>query len=197
MRVIWTVVLAAAAAGGMSLVAVAEPTAAKSSFKVDPVHSAVLFKILHMGASNVWGRFNAFSGSMALDEANPSASSLDFEVKADSIDTNNEKRDQHLKGPDFFNAKQFPAISYKGKGVKKSGEAYEASGDLTLHGVTRPLTLKVEKVGTGKGPTGGTVTGFETTFVIKRSDFGLGATFKPPMLGDEITITASVECSGP
>jgi polyisoprenoid-binding protein YceI len=197
MRVIWMVVLAVSVAGGMSLVALAEPTAGKASFKVDPVHSAVLFKILHMGASNVWGRFNGFSGSMTLDEANPTGSALNFEVKSESVDTNNEKRDQHLKGPDFFNAKQFPAISYKGKGVKKSGEgSYEASGDLTLHGVTKPLTLKVEKVGTGKGP-GGPVTGFETTFTIKRSDFGLGATFKPPMLGDEVTITASVECSGP
>jgi polyisoprenoid-binding protein YceI len=195
MRVIWMVVLAVVVAGGMSLVAVAEPTPVKASYKVDPVHSAVLFKILHLGASNVWGRFNSFSGSMTLDDSSPTASSLDFEVKPDTIDTSNEKRDQHLKGPDFFNAKQFPAISFKGKGVKKSGDGYEVSGDLTLHGVTKPLTLKVEKVGAGKGP-GGPVTGFETTFVIKRSDFGLGPTFKPPMLGDEITIIASVECSG-
>lgn len=195
MRVIWTVVLAAAAAGGMSLVAVAEPTAAKSSFKVDPVHSAVMFKILHMGASHVWGRFNSFSGNLSLDEANPSASSLDFEIKADTVDTNNEKRDQHLKGPDFFNAKQFPVISYKAKEVKKSGDGYEASGDLTLHGVTKPLALKFAKVGSGKGPQG-PVTGFEGTFTVKRSDFGLGATFKPPMLGDEVMLTVSAECGG-
>ncbi len=194
MRVVWMVVLSAAAvaAGGLSLAARAAPRAEKASFKVDPVHSMVLFKVRHMGASNFWGRFDAVSGSLVLDEADPSASTLEFEVKVESIDTNNPRRDQHLKSPDFFNAKQFPLIHYKGSSVKKTGEgAYEVSGDLTLHGVTRPLTLKFERVGTGKGPAG-PLAGFETTFTIKRSDFGMS--FMLQGVSDEVMVITSVEC---
>jgi polyisoprenoid-binding protein YceI len=168
--------------------------AEKATYKVDPIHSSIIFKVLHMGASHVWGRFNAFSGSAVIDEANPSASSLEFEIKTDSVDTGNAMRDGHLKKPDFFNASQFPTILFKAKNVKKSGEgAYEASGDLTLHGVTKPLTLKLERVGTGKGPRGGEVTGFDSSFAIKRSDYGMNFMIGP--VSDEIGLTVSVECA--
>ena len=100
------------AAGLLSCVATAQGA---DSYKVDNVHSTVIFRIKHLDSSYAYGRFNEVSGTFALEEADPTKGSLDFQVAADSIDTNNAKRDQHLKGPDYFNAKQFPTITFKSK----------------------------------------------------------------------------------
>ena len=116
-----------------------------------------------------------------------------MEVKTDSIDTGNGKRDQHLKSADFFNAKEFPTASFKSKSVKKSAKGLDVSGDLTIHGETKPATITMEHVGSGKGPQGGEVTGFEGAIVVKRSDFGMKSYLE--MLGDEVTIKISVEAA--
>lgn len=167
---------------------------AGESYKVDPVHSTLLFKVKHFGAGNFIGRFNDVSGSFVLDEKDPAKSTVEIQVKADSIDTANEKRNQHLKGPDFFNVKQFSSISFKGKSVKKGGDhAYEVTGDLTLHGVTKEVKIQVEHVGSGKDPQGTQRAGFEATFKLKRSDFGMNFMVGP--LGDEVQIIASLECT--
>ena len=161
---------------------------------IDPVHSTALFKIRHMGASNLYGRFNDISGTIVIDAKDPSKSSVDVTVKVDSLDTGNAKRDQHLKSPDFFAAKQFPAISFKGKDVKVLPDGgFEVAGQLTLHGVTKDLKATVKKVGTGKGMQGGALTGFETSFKIKRSDHDMKQMI--PAAGDEVEITISVECA--
>jgi polyisoprenoid-binding protein YceI len=183
---------------GMTLANRAAPpasaAAAAASYKVDSVHSMVIFKVKHMGAGNFYGRFNQVSGTFTIDDADPAKGQVDFQVKADSIDTANTKRDEHLKSIDFFNVVQFPSIAFKGKEVKKTGEtSYEVAGDLTLHGVTKPLQAKVEKVGTGKGRGGDTITGFEATFMVKRTDFGM--TYGAGALGDEVHVIVSVECS--
>lgn len=189
-----TSTLLAGLAAGQRGAAPAAAAAAAASYKVDPVHSMVIFKVKHMGAGNFYGRFNQVSGTFTIDDADPSKSRVEFEVKADSIDTANKQREDHLKGPDFFNVVQFPAITFKGKEVKKSGEgAYEVAGDLTLHGVTKPLKAKVEHVGSGKGRGGGAIAGFEATFTVKRSDFGMNFMVGP--LGDEVHLIVSVECS--
>jgi polyisoprenoid-binding protein YceI len=168
--------------------------AAAASYKVDPVHSVVIFKVKHMGAGNFYGRFNQVSGTFTIDAADPSKGMVDFQVKADSIDTANKQRDDHLKGPDFFNVVQFPSITFKGKEIKKAGEnAYEVAGDLTLHGVTKPLKAKVEQVGTGKGRAGEPLAGFEATFTVKRGDFGM--TYGGGALGEEVSVIVSVECA--
>ena len=113
-------------------------------------------------------------------------------MKVESIDTHNAKRDQHLKSPDFFNAKQFPAITFKSKQVKKSSkDTYEVTGDLTIHGVTRPVTVKVTNTGSGKDPMGANRIGFETIFTIKRSDFGMKFMLGP--VSDEIRLIVSIE----
>jgi polyisoprenoid-binding protein YceI len=169
----------------------AAPARAADTFKVDPVHSSLLFRIKHLNVGYIYGRFNAYSGTFAFDR-DPAQCGLTFEVNIDSLDTANAARDKHLKGPDFFNVKEFPTASFKSKSFKALDEkTYEVSGDMTLRGVTKPLTVKVERVGTGRGPRGEVRSGIETTFTIKRSDFGMK--YGLQMLGDEVRITVAVE----
>lgn len=163
---------------------------AADTYKVDAIHSSIVFKVKHMNASYSWGRFNDIAGTFAMDGTTPTA--FDFTVKAASIDTANEKRDGHLKGPDFFNVRQFPTITFKSKDVKKAGNLYDVTGDLTLHGVTKPVTAKVEVTGSGRGPTGGAIAGFEATLDIKRSEFGMSYGV-PNAVGDDVRIIVSVE----
>ena len=167
-----------------------------AAYEVDPVHSTVLAKVTHLGVSTVWVRFNGPTGNVTVNETDPGKSSMAFEVKAESLDSGVEKRDQHLKSPDFFNAKEFPVISFKSTGVKKTGDkTYEAAGNLTVHGVTKPITAEVKYVGTGKGPKGETRAGADATFTIKRKDFGIGATFPATAISDEVAVQVSLEAT--
>ncbi|HEY5741451.1 MAG TPA: YceI family protein [Terrimicrobiaceae bacterium] len=143
------------------------------TFKIDPVHSSIVFSVTHLGVSNFYGRFNDVSGTVVLDKADPSKSSFDLTIPVESIDTHNEKRDQHLKSPDFFNAKQFPVMIFKSKKVIGSGDWFVVTGDFALHGVTKPLTMEVKIVGEGKGMEGEIRAGGEARFTIKRSDHGM------------------------
>ncbi|HEV3136240.1 MAG TPA: YceI family protein [Pirellulales bacterium] len=140
--VAWVALIALAASGASSVCA--------ASYAVDPVHSTVLFRVKHMGTSFAWGRFNEIVGRLNLDDQAPSVEML---VKTESLDTANAKRDQHLKSPDFFSAKQFPAISFKSTRVARAGEnKYDVEGTLSLHGVDRPLKVQLERTGAGKNP---------------------------------------------
>jgi polyisoprenoid-binding protein YceI len=183
-KIVWLVV-ASLGTGTLALAA--------DAFQVDTVHSSVLFRVKHMNVSYTYGRFNDVSGSFLLDEADPSKSAFDLTIKSESVDTANTKRDDHLKRADFFNAKQFPTITFKSKSVKKADSAYDVAGDLTLHGVTKPVTFRLSPTGTGKGMTGGTLAGVEASVVIKRSDFGM--TYMVGPVGDEVTVTVSLEGS--
>jgi polyisoprenoid-binding protein YceI len=175
-----------------ALMGMASLARAAETYKVDPVHSSCLFRAKHFNAGYFYGRFNEITGTIVVDEANPAKSSAEIQVKVESIDTNDAKRDQHLKSPDFFNAKQFPTITFKSKQVKKSGkDTYEMTGDLNLHGVTRSVTAKVTRTGEGKDPFGKFRIGFETVFTIKRSDFGMKFMLGP--ISDEIQLIISVE----
>ncbi len=166
--------------------------AAGPTHTVDAVHSSVLFKVLHLGASYNWGRFNDFSGTISLDAAKPENSSVEFTIKTASVDTNNSKRDDHLRGPDFFLAKQFPAATFKSKTVKKTGEkTWDISGDLTIRGVTKPASFTFNHVGTGKNQAGKEILGGETSFKFKRSDFGVS--YGIPNIGDEVELVISME----
>jgi polyisoprenoid-binding protein YceI len=161
------------------------------TYQADPVHSSVVFRVKHANTAFFWGRFNEISGGFALDSADPSQVKLDFQVKAASVDTGNAKRDQHLKGPDFLNAAQFPTITFASKSVEKSGDAYLVTGDMTLHGATRPVTVHVTPTGTGRGPTGTEIGGIEASVVIRQSDFGI--TKMAAMIADNVLIYISVE----
>ena len=163
---------------------------AADTFKIDPVHSSVVFSVTHFG-TNFYGRFNDVKGTVVFDQADPSKSSVDLTIPVESVDTKNEKRDQHLKNADFFNAKQFPVMTFKSTKVEGSGDTYKVTGDLTLHGVTKPLTLEIKKGGEAKGMEGEIRGGGETKFAIKRSDYGMN--FMQGPLGDEINIVVSLE----
>jgi polyisoprenoid-binding protein YceI len=165
---------------------------AADTYQVDAVHSSVVFRIKHLGVGYIYGRFNDISGMVVLDDKNPGDSTFQFQVKADSVDTNNPKRDGHLKSPDFLNAKEFPTISFKSKEVKLlKASTYEVTGDMILHGVTKPLTVKLQQVGTGKDPFGKYRTGFECNVTIKRGDFGMR--FMPEAVGDDVWLLVGFE----
>ncbi len=164
---------------------------AADPFQVDPVHSSVLFRVKHMQASFAYGRFNQVTGRFLVDEADPSRSSFDLTIAGESIDTANAIRDRHLKGPDFFNTKQFPTITFKSRSVARAGDGYDVTGDLMLHGVTRPVTLRLAETGSGKGMRGESLAGVEATFELKRSDFGM--TYMVGPIGDEVRVTAALE----
>src|ERR1700720_1407144 len=164
---------------------------AADTFKVDPVHSFVLFSVQHLSIANTYGRFDDISGSVVFDRDNPSKSSVELSVPVESLDTHNAKRDQSLKSPDFFDAKQFPTLTFKSTKVEGNGDTLKVSGDLTIHGVTKPMTVDFKKGGEGKGVFGEMRGGGETRFTIKRSDFGMN--FQQGAVGDEVNITLSLE----
>jgi polyisoprenoid-binding protein YceI len=168
------------------------PAWAADTYKIDPVHSSVVFKIKHLDITYVYGRFNNAAGTLTIDEKNPANSAVAVTVNAADVDTANEKRDAHLRSPDFFNAEKYGTISFTSRKFEKVGEnTYTVSGDLTLLGVTRPLTASVRHTGSGNDPWGGYRTGYETSFSIKRSDFGM--TYLLEGVADDVTIHVSVE----
>jgi polyisoprenoid-binding protein YceI len=164
---------------------------AADTFKVDAVHSFVLFSVQHLGIANTYGRFNDISGIVVFDKENPAKSSVELSVPIESLDTHNSIRDRSLKSPDFFDAKQFPTMTFKSTKVEGSGDTLQVSGDLTIRGVTKPLTVDFKKGGEGKGVFGEMRGGGETRFTIKRSDFGMN--FQQGAVGDEVTIILSLE----
>jgi polyisoprenoid-binding protein YceI len=174
------------------VLALATGLGAADNYAVDGVHSAAIFKVKHAGVAFTYGRFTKVSGTVVWDAANPAASSFEIAIDPESVDTENEKRDQHLRNPDFFDAKQFPAFGFKSATIKQLDDAtFEVAGNLTIHGVTKPLTVKALKTGEGKDPWGGYRIGFETTFAIKRSDYGM--TKVTESVGDDVAIIFSIE----
>lgn len=164
-----------------------------TKFGVDSVHSVVVFRVGHMGVANMYGTIPAPSGSYAIDFANPSASTIDISIDADKIDSGNEKRDEHLRSPDFFNSKQFPKITFKATGFEKTGDkTMNVKGDLTMMGVTKPVDVKLEVLGEGETPQG-YKNGFEATFSIKRSDFGMTKYLEKNAIGDDVKLVVAIE----
>lgn len=163
--------------------------AAAQDYALDPGHSAVVFRISHLGLSHTWGRFNEVSGTLNLTDPNPGVS---VKINANSVDTGVAKRDEHLRGPDFFSVKQFPEISFVSKTIKAiDDKTYEVSGDLTLHGVVKPIVVKIQKLGEGKTPFGDVRLGVEAVFQIKRSEFGMKHMLEG--IGDDVMLVVSLE----
>ena len=178
-------------AATLALFALAAPALAAESYKVDPVHSSAIFRIKHANVSFFSGRFNAPDGSFVLDEADPTKSSFNIVLKVDSVDTANAQRDTHLKSPDFFNAKQYPTITFKSTAVKKGeGNVLQVTGDLMMHGVTKSVTVPVEVTGKGAFPATVQRAGVEATFVVKRSDFGMSG--MQNALGDDVKVVVGL-----
>ena len=163
-------------------------------YEIDTAHSMIIFRAKHNGVSYNYGRFNEFTGEIRIVKEDAAKNTVEFEVKAASVDTGNEKRDQHLRNSDFFSAKQFPLITFKSTEVsEKEGkeDIFEVTGDLELHGVKKSITVDVEITGRAIGKDGESLIGFESTFTIKRSEFGM--TYGMGGISDDIRITVSVE----
>jgi polyisoprenoid-binding protein YceI len=180
----------------LGLLAPALALADTAVYKVDPDHSSVNFVIRHF-VSNVPGRFTDFDGTVKYDQQNPAASSVEFTVQAASIDTDNDDRNNHLRSPDFFDVQKFPTLSFSSTSVKpKDADTLDVTGDLTIHGVTKQVTIPVDILGTLKTPRGEKA-GFETSFTVNRKDYGVlwnrvldaGGT----VLGEDVKINIAVE----
>ena len=167
---------------------VSDPLVGADTYNVDASHTAVVFSVSHLGFSYTYGRFNKCGGRFVLDGAN---SKFELAIDANSLDTNDLKRDEHLRGADFFNVKQFPSITFQSTKVEQDGDSYNITGNLTMHGVSRQVTLPMKKLGEGKGPYGNYRVGFMSQFQIKRSDFGMQSML--PAVGDEVALSVSFE----
>ena len=175
-----------------AMVLISNPILAAETYNVDTTHSYVLFKINHLGVGNSFGRFNGPAGSFVWDDANPANSSIEMQVKSADVDTNVDKRDNHIRSADFLNADKYDIISFKSTSVKKVGaDTYEVTGDLNLLGKSHPITLTARQTGAGKDPWGKYRRGFETTFTIKRTTWGMD--FMLNGLSDAVEVSVSVE----
>ena len=146
---------------------------AKTSWKLDPSHTTVEFSAKHLMITTVKGRISDVEGTIQIDERNPAKSSVEAVLKAASLDTRSEQRDAHLKSADFLDAEKFPVISFKSKRIEGSKEEFKLTGDLTIHGTTKEITLDVTFEGQQKDPWGGERVGFSATGKIDRREFGL------------------------
>ncbi len=175
----------------------AVPAAATGTWNVDKVHSEVGFQIRHF-VSKVRGRFGDFAGTITVDAAKPESSSVAFTIKTASIDTNEPKRDADLKSSNFFDVEKFPEIRFVSrKVVPVSDSKYDVTGDLTIHGVTKEITLPVTFNGTAKDVWGGVRAGFEVGFTLNRKDYGINWNKALDqggyMLGDDVTVSINIE----
>lgn len=175
---------------GIATVAVSV-TANAETYELDPAHTYPYFSISHLGFSTLRGRFNNTTGKVTIDKAKGTGS-LEIVIDVNSIDTAHEKRDKHLRSPDFFNAAEFPKMTYKSSKVTINNDSAMVEGNLTMMGVTKPISLKVEKISCGVHPfSKKEVCGFDATGTIKRSDFGMN--YGAPGIGDEITMYIEAE----
>jgi len=176
----------------VALALFASPAAVRAdTYSVDPVHSSLLFRIKHMNVSYVYGRFNNPEGTINVDEADPTKTSFDITVKVANVDTGNKNRDNHLKTPEFFNAEEFPTMTFKSTAVKVGEDKkLEVTGNLTIHGQTKPVTATLEFVGAASTRMGQRA-GYDGMLTIKRTDFGMNQ--MTDAIGDDVTIKIGLE----
>ncbi|GAB2508760.1 YceI family protein [Microbulbifer agarilyticus] len=170
MKKIATFLFAALVAGSISTTA----SAAEYKFDTKGAHAFVQFRIKHLGYSWLYGRFDKFDGNFVYDEAKPEASTVQVTVDTTSLNSNHAERDKHLRGKDFLNVADFPTATFKSTSFEPNGDGKALlKGDLTLHGVTKPITIDVTEIGGGQDPWGGYRQGFTGTTEFKLKDFGI------------------------
>lgn len=174
-------------------------TAAKSSassmseFSIDSTHSMALFRVRHFGAGAFWGRFNNVSGTIKHDPSTKTGLQVDVVIDIASIDTGSSQLDEHVQSSDFFNVEEFPTATFKSTSAKLIGDKmYEVRGEFTMHGVSKNITANVEWLGTLAGRRGERC-GFETTFTVKRSEFGMSYGVAQGVIGDHTRIVVAIE----
>lgn len=167
--------------------------AAVESYTFDNPHTQILFFVNHLGFSTSHGEFLGYDGHFTFDTDHPENSAVEIAIKTDSLDMNDEKWDEHMKSADFFNVEKFPEMTFKSTGIAVTGEnTADITGDLTLLGVTKPVTLHVTHNKSGKHPFGDKyISGFSATASLKRSDFGMN--YGLPVIGDEVDLHIEVE----
>jgi polyisoprenoid-binding protein YceI len=168
-----------------------------SHWDFDLSHSSINFHVRHLMVSKVHGRFTKWFGVLELDQDDLTRSKIDVTIDAGSIDTREDKRDEHLRSPDFLDVATYPTITFKSTRIARDGDDYRVEGDLTIHGVSRPVVLEVEGGGEVKDPWGSTRTGFSAKTSISRKDFGLtwnvaleAGVF---LVGDKLEINLEIE----
>ncbi len=175
------------------------PSAALAgNWTIDGAHSTAGFAVRHMMVSKAKGQFNKITGKIALDEKDLTKSTVEATIDVASIDTNNTKRDEHLRSPDFFDVEKFPSITFKSTKVEKKGkDALKVTGDLTLHGVTKSVVLETTLTGPSTNPWGQQVRGIEAKTKLNRKDFGLtwnkGLETGGVLVGEEVEISIDAE----
>jgi len=178
------------------IVAACSMTARADSYNVDMVHSSVSFMIGHAGISNIHGRFNDYSGTFVIDSADPAKSTFALSIKVDSVDTGNRKRDDHLQADDYFDVKKFPTIDFVSTKVTPFDGGYDVAGNLTIHGVTQPIEMKlIGGTRTVEFPKGTQRVGVVTSLSLKRSEFGMKTALGS--LGDDVNIHIGLEAAKP
>lgn len=165
-----------------------------STWSIDPAHSSINFEVRHMGVSNVHGSINSLKGTVVYNEQDITKSSVQATADTSTVNTNVEKRDQDLKSPKFFDVAQFPQLSFKSTSMSKSDGKLTLTGDLTMHGVTKTVTLDLD----GPAPpqtdkNGKTRSGFSASGVLKRTDFGVGAGYPTAVVGEDVKFSIDVE----
>ena len=183
----------------IALPLVGQQTAAPvtEAWTVDKSHSSAEFKVRHFMA-NVTGRFKSFDAVIHLDRSKPANSSVEFTIDAASVDTNSNNRDEHLRTADFFDVAKHPTITFKSVSIKeRSKDLYDVTGDFTMKGVTKRITIPVAFLGFGRGPNGGEKAGFEIETTINRKDYGIvwnrALDEGGVMLGDDVKVTINLE----
>ena len=169
---------------------------AQTTWKSDPYHSKLGFTVTHLGIADVPGHFDKFDVTIKSEKADFSDAQVEMTAQVSSINTRIEPRDNHLKSADFFDAEKYPVMTFKSTSIKKlSKNRYQLTGNLTLHGVTKSVTVIMVHRGTTANPNanGAPVAGIQITGVIKRSDFAVGNGFPPPMISDDVRIKADGE----
>ncbi len=174
------------------------PDTTTSTWNIDPAHSAAEFKVKHMMISNVRGKFSGISGVLHRFEADHTKSTLEVSIDASTVNTLDAQRDGHLKSADFLHVEKFPAMTFKSTHIEKKGDGFAVTGDLTIHGVTKPAILVVEEVSEpAKDPWGNTRIGLTASTKINRKDFGLtwntALETGGVLVGEDVAITLDVE----
>lgn len=174
-----------------------ETRTGSATWKIDPAHTSVEFSVKHMMITTVKGRFTDVTGTVVIDDDNPTGGRADITIAAASIDTREAQRDTHLKSADFFDVEKFPTLTFRSTRIEGTADAFKMTGDLTIRGVSRPITLDVTHEGRGKDPWGGERVGYSATGKIKRSDYGLNwnAALETGgfLVGDEVKISLDIE----
>ena len=182
------------------LAALAAPALAQttSTWEIDPAHSSIQFGVRHLMISTVKGKFPKFTATAVADEKEPTRAVVEASIDTASIDTGEAKRDEHLRSPDFFDVAKYPAITFKSTKVEPAGDhRYKLHGDLTMHGVTKPVVLDVEATQQVKGMRGETRAGARATTKVNRKDFGINWSKTMDgggvVVGDDVDVTIEVE----